>query len=224
MNRALKLGVGVLAAGLFIGCNNGNDQSNPNPANTGAAKPNPNNLDAPVTDSTRTHALSVAAADIGKEAVAQIHGAGDTHDKIHGTAHFSQADNGVKIVVDVEGLTPGKHGIHIHEKPDLSDPKLLSTGGHFNPADADHKHAGPTDPKRHAGDLGNIEVDQNGHGHLELTDDALAIEGKNGVVGHAIIIHANEDDLKTQQPPGNSGARVAGGAIVLATDGQKSGT
>ena len=163
----------------------------------------------------------VASAEAGKEAVAEIHGAGDMHDKIHGKATFTQEGNGVKIVVDADGLTPGKHGIHIHEKPDLSDPKLMSTGGHFNPADADHKHAGPMDPMRHAGDLGNIEVDSKGHGHLELMDDALMVEGKNGVVGHAIIIHEKEDDMKTQQPPGAAGGRVAGGAIVLATDGQK---
>jgi len=41
------------------------------------------------------------------------------------------------------------------------------------------------------------------------------------VVGHSIIIHEKVDDLKTQQPPGNAGGRVAGGVIVLATDGQK---
>jgi Cu-Zn family superoxide dismutase len=162
----------------------------------------------------------VAAAEVGKEAVAEIHGAGDTHDKIHGKATFTQEGNGVKVVVDVDGLTAGKHGIHIHEKPDLSDPKLMSVGGHFNP-ETTHKHSSPTDPMRHAGDLGNIEVDSKGHGHLELMDDALMVEGKNGVVGHAIIIHEKEDDMKTQTPPGNAGGRVAGGAIVLATDGQK---
>jgi Cu-Zn family superoxide dismutase len=208
MKRAF-LSIGVIVAGLGLGC-----------ANSGQQDANSNSSSSAVQAQTPNYA-SVTAAEVGKEAVAEIHGAGDTHDKIHGKATFTQEADGVKIVVDADGLTPGKHGIHIHEKPDLSDPKLISAGGHFNPDDADHKHAGPTDPKRHAGDLGNIDVDDKGHGHLELTDDALAIEGKRGVVGHSIIIHEKEDDLKTQQPPGNAGGRVAGGVIVLATDGQK---
>jgi Cu-Zn family superoxide dismutase len=207
MNRAFIF-VGVIVAAIGLGCNNAAQQTvKADQQLTVSAAPAQN--------------TATAAAEVGKEAVAEIHGAGDTHDKIHGKATFTQEATGVKIVVDVEGLTPGKHGIHIHEKADLSDPKLMSAGGHFNPDGASHKHAGPTDAVRHAGDLGNIEADDKGHGHLELTSDALAIEGTRGVVGHSIIIHEKEDDLKTQQPPGNAGGRVAGGAVVLATDGQK---
>jgi len=211
MKRVLLVAAGVVVSGLAWGCtNNGQSDSNPqkNPygAATGAQTPN---------------YAAVAAAEAGKEAVAQIHGAGDTRDKIHGTATFMPAGNGIKVMVHVEGLTPGEHGIHIHEKADLSDPKLVSAGGHFNPGGGAHQHAGPDDAKRHAGDLGNIVVDDKGKGHLEVTTDALSIEGTNGVVGHSIIIHEKEDDYKTQQPPGNAGGRVAGGAIVLATEGQK---
>ena len=159
-------------------------------------------------------AICLADDEMAKVAVAKIFGAGKTHDKITGTVTFTQAAHGVKIVVDVDGLTPGKHGIHIHEKPDLTDPKLISAGGHYNPDGAEHHHGSPTDAKRHAGDLGNLEVDDKGHGHLELSDEELSVDGKNGVVGHSVIIHAKEDDLKTQ-PSGNSGDRVAGGAIAL---------
>jgi Cu-Zn family superoxide dismutase len=157
--------------------------------------------------------LATSIAHGEASATAAIHGAGDNKDKITGTATFTESDKGVKIVVDVDGLTPGKHGIHIHEKTDLSDPKLAGAGGHFNPDGKEHHHAGPDEAKRHAGDLGNIEVDDKGHGHLELTDDQLSIAGqKNSVVGHSVIIHAKEDDLKSQ-PAGNSGDRVAGGVI-----------
>lgn len=161
-----------------------------------------------------------AGAD-AQAAVAIIHGAGDNKDKITGTASFTPSPEGVKIVVDVNGLPPGKHGIHIHEKSDLSSPDLKSAGPHFNPDGASHKHGGPDDPERHAGDLGNIEADSSGHGHLETTDAALSIDNaKNGVVGHSIIIHANEDDLKSQ-PAGNSGDRIAGGAINVREAGGK---
>ena len=149
------------------------------------------------------------------EAVAIIHGAGDNKDKIKGTASFVPESEGIKIVVDVTGLTPGKHGIHVHQKPDLSAPDLSSAGPHFNPGGASHHHGGPDDANHHAGDLGNIEADDSGHGHLELMSKDLSIEDpKTGVIGHSIIIHAKPDDLKTD-PAGNSGARIAGGAIVL---------
>jgi Cu-Zn family superoxide dismutase len=145
-------------------------------------------------------------------AVAIIHGAGDNKDKIKGTVSFVPAGDGVKVVADIEGLTPGKHGIHIHEKSDLSSPDLKSAGPHFNPGGA-HHHGGPDDADHHAGDLGNIEADANGHGHLEMIAKDLSIEGSgNGVVGHSVIIHAGEDDMKSQ-PAGNSGDRIAGGAI-----------
>ena len=215
MHRSLHLVATVVASGLFLGCTS----TKTTDTSTGTSS-----TAAPAVTKTETpNYASAAAEEADKEAIAHIMGAGDTRDKIHGTATFTAAaPKGVKVVVDVDGLTPGKHGIHIHEKADLSDPKLMSVGGHFNPDDADHHHSGTDDPKRHAGDLGNITADAKGHGHLEITTDALSIEGKNGVVGHAIIIHEKEDDLKTQQPPGNAGGRVAGGAIVIATQGQKS--
>ena len=212
MKRTLQIGT-TLAALMVWGCNAQNQ--NDTRSNSGPEGPT-------TAPTTQPAALALAADDAGKQAVATIHGAGDNRDKIHGKATFTQEGHGTKIVVDVDGLTPGKHGIHIHEKPDLSDAKLMKSGGHYNPDDADHKHAGPEDAKRHAGDLGNIEVDEQGHGHLELTDDDLSVDGpKNSVVGHSLIIHAKEDDLKSQ-PAGNAGDRIAGGVIVLKADHEKS--
>lgn len=202
MKRALLLGIPAVSLGLALGCKSESDSQ------------------PPQTTMSRGERTSVAADEEHKQAIAHIHGAGENRDKIHGTATFTQEEHGVKIVVDVEGLTPGKHGIHIHEKPDLSDPKLMSAGPHFNPDDADHRHGGPNDPKRHAGDLGNIEAESNGHGHLDLIDDDLSVGGKNSVVGHSLIIHEKRDDLKSQ-PAGDSGARIGGGVIVLGSAPEK---
>lgn len=211
MKRTPVLALSVVSFGLVVGCHREDNSPPPQQQSTSAK-----------LKSAAPAKPMATEADAAKEAVAHIHGAGDSRDKIHGTATFMQEAGGLKIVVDVDGLTPGKHGIHIHEKPDMSDPKLMSTGGHYNPDDADHHHAGPEDAKRHAGDLGNIEVDANGHGHLEMTDNDLSVSGKNAVVGHSLIIHEKEDDLKSQ-PAGNAGGRIAGGVIVLAADHEKSG-
>lgn len=207
MKHALWIGVGVLAAGWGMGCNHSSQDAGsiaPQQPAQAVADPGP---------ATRPAVMAVAAADEGKSAVAEVHGAGDMRDKIHGKVTFTQESDGVKIVAEVEGLPPGKHGIHVHEKNDLSKPDLSSAGGHFNPGGASHHHAGPEDASRHAGDLGNIDIGPDGKGRLELVSNELSIEGKNGVVGHSVIIHRDPDDMKTQ-PAGNSGPRIAGGAIV----------
>lgn len=133
--------------------------------------------------------------------------------KVKGIVTFTKVDNGIQVVADIEGLTPGKHGIHIHQYGDCSDPKGESAGGHFNPMNM--QHGGPGSQSRHEGDFGNITADSNGKAHMELTDKNLSFEGENSIIGHAVVIHAKEDDLKTQ-PSGNSGPRVACGVIGIA--------
>ena len=130
----------------------------------------------------------------------------------HGVAHFEEVSaGGVKVHVHIEGATPGKHGLHIHEKGDCSDPEAKSAGGHFNPATMEH--AGPMDAKRHAGDLGNIDIKADGKGDLDITSDMLTVKpGPNSVVGKAVVFHEKEDDLKTQ-PTGNAGGRYGCGVI-----------
>lgn len=151
-------------------------------------------------------------ADEMPKAVAVIHGAGAEKDKIHGTVTFTQeGPDRVHVVAHIQGLTPGKHGFHIHEKADLSAPDLTSAGGHWNPAH--HKHGGPESAEHHAGDLGNLTADENGHAMLDATFEGISVNGTNSVVGHSVIIHEKADDLKSQ-PAGDAGKRVAGGVIA----------
>lgn len=132
---------------------------------------------------------------------------------VSGTVTITKVVGGVKIVADVSGVKPdGKHGFHIHENGECEhSDHFKSAGGHFNPAHVDHA-CPPTDP-RHAGDLGNIEV-TGGKGHLELTSSELTLEGANGVVGKAFILHAGTDDCKTQ-PTGDAGGRLACGVVKM---------
>lgn len=132
---------------------------------------------------------------------------------VSGTVTFEKIENGMKVLVDVHGLTPGKHGFHIHEFGDCSSKDAASAGGHFNPAMV--SHGGPMDQMRHEGDMGNIVADQSGNAKMEYTDPKMTFEGSNSIIGRSIIVHASEDDLKTQ-PTGNSGARIACGVIGVA--------
>src|ERR1051326_5463695 len=68
--------------------------------------------------------------------------------QVAGTVTFTTSGDGIKIVADVTGLTPGKHGFHIHEFGDCSSGDGNSAGGHFNPT---HKaHGAPDASDRHA--------------------------------------------------------------------------
>jgi Cu-Zn family superoxide dismutase len=130
-----------------------------------------------------------------------------------GKIEFHQTGEKVHIAGEISGLTPNaKHAIHIHEKGDLSAPDLSSAGGHYNPEK--HQHGGPTTSKAiHAGDLGNLQADDKGVARMDLTVDNITLGGeKNDVIGKAVIIHAKEDDFKSQ-PTGNAGGRIGGGVI-----------
>lgn len=136
----------------------------------------------------------------------------DAGGKAVGQVKFSAESDGVHVDATVEGATPGMHGIHVHEFGECTAPDFKSAGGHFNPAGVDHA-CPPTSP-RHAGDLGNIEVAQDGTGSLSLVVHNISLEGGDtNVVGHAMILHAGTDDCVTQ-PTGDAGGRFACGVIM----------
>ena len=129
-----------------------------------------------------------------------------------GAIMFSEEVDGVRIVAHIVGAPPGTHGLHIHELGDCSSDDFKSAGGHFNPTAA--AHGAPEDAERHAGDLGNIEIGEDGSGHLELMSDMLSVGGgENSVIGRGVILHAKADDL-VSQPTGAAGARLACGVVV----------
>lgn len=131
--------------------------------------------------------------------------------KAIGLAHFIQVEGGVRIVVTMDSLSPGKHGIHIHEFGDCSAPDGSSTGGHFNPTR--QNHGSPDALQRHIGDLGNIVANERGKARYDRTDTVISLNGPNSIIGKSLVVHANGDDLTTQ-PTGNSGGRIACGLIV----------
>lgn len=130
--------------------------------------------------------------------------------KVTGSISVVTMGRGVHFRGTVSGLTPGKHGFHIHEKGDCSAPDASSAGGHFNPDQKPHGAADAAD--KHAGDLGNIEAGADGSATVDLHMNGLTLGTEaNSIKGKAIIVHANPDDFS--QPTGNAGGRVACGVI-----------
>lgn len=146
--------------------------------------------------------------DVPQEAVAVL--SSTEGQKVRGVLLFQQQEEGVRVTGQVTGLAPGKHGFHIHEFGDLRDPEGNSAGGHYNPDG--HKHGGPEDHERHAGDLGNITADARGVARVDTLAKDLKL---HYVIGRSIVVHGDEDDLKSQ-PTGDAGPRVALGVIGFA--------
>lgn len=150
---------------------------------------------------------------------------------IEGEAMFEELTFGtqtfVKIIVklsgDPLGLTPGLHAVHIHEKG-TCEGEFKCAGGHFDPGPA-----GNTDPDEnhpfHAGDLPNIEINENGQGVLEAVTTRITLsDGPLSILtaeeGTALMIHGNPDPY-IGGPHGSGisgGPRIACGVIKKTKD------
>ena len=131
---------------------------------------------------------------------------------VRGTITFTQVGDVVRVTGEVTGHSKGPKGFHIHAMGDCSAHDAMSAGGHFNPGNS--KHGGPYDPVKHAGDLGNIVFNDAGVTKINFTvgDISVSRDQANGIIGRALMVHAQGDDLKTD-PTGNAGGRVACGVI-----------
>jgi Cu-Zn family superoxide dismutase len=136
-----------------------------------------------------------------------------------GMVHFQQmSDGSVEVSVDLTNVPPGVHGFHIHDKGDCGD-NGNAAGGHFNPMSM--PHGAPDAVSHHAGDFGNVTADASGKVSTKFTTHSITVAaGANSVVGHAVILHGNPDDLTTQ-PTGNAGPRIACGVVEAMAGGMQ---
>ena len=80
-----------------------------------------------------------------------------------GKVTLTAAPKGVLMRLETKGLTPGWHGLHLHEKADCSKADFTSAGGHTH-GGGDRVH-GLLNPKANeTGDLPNLYVDSRGVG------------------------------------------------------------
>ena len=134
----------------------------------------------------------------------------DVSGKKIGDVEAKQTKKGVEFTVNVSGLTPGMHGIHVHSVGKCDTPDFKSAGGHFAMPDQHHGLDNAKGP--HMGDLPNLSVGKDGTAKTTFTDQSITLQpGNNSLMksgGTALIIHADKDDQHSD-PAGNAGGRIA---------------
>jgi Cu-Zn family superoxide dismutase len=194
MKRVLFLA--MIAAATLGGCKKSSPTAPTTPGETAMAEP---------------AAPTEPGAPAPKEAIAELARASNSN--VKGTISFKEVADGVEVTANVEGLTPGEHAYHVHEKGDCAAPDATSAGGHFNPSG--HQHGAPNAPEHHEGDFGNLTAGNDGKATKTFVMKGITVaEGPTSVVGRGFIVHEKADDFKTQ-PTGNAGGRVACGVITL---------
>jgi Cu-Zn family superoxide dismutase len=165
-------------------------------------------------------ALAIAGAmgfaQAGARATATIKGEG-----ISGSATLDERTEGtgkvVGVTVRVKGLTPGRHGVHLHAVGKC-EPDFAAAGGHFDPGPASNTDPDANHPF-HMGDIPNIEADAKGEGVLQTVTTRVTVSaGPLSIFdgdGTAIIIHGNPDQGITGPPKSgvSGGPRVACGVF-----------
>ena len=155
-----------------------------------------------------THAESQKA-----RAVANIVG---LDGKSIGVADFTQTARGVLVELDLRGLPPGPHAVHIHGSGSC-DPRqhFASAGPHLSLEPRAHGYFARGGP--HEGDLPNQFAARDGTLHASVITSAFTLG--NGVKsifdrdGASIVVHAGADDYMSQ-PAGGSGDRIGCGVIA----------
>ncbi|CAM9232661.1 unnamed protein product, partial [Lampetra planeri] len=105
---------------------------------------------------------------------------------VTGTVHFEQEGCGPVVVKGhISGLSPGKHGLHVHAYGDNTN-GCTSAGPHFNPNNK--THGGPDDAERHVGDLGNVVANEAGVAEFTIKDSLIALCGERSVVGRTVVV------------------------------------
>ncbi|MFC3172858.1 superoxide dismutase family protein [Novosphingobium bradum] len=132
---------------------------------------------------------------------------------VAGTVSVMPRPAGSVLEVEISGVAPGVHGMHLHAVGKCEGPGFASAGGHLNP---DHRAHGNLNPAgQHLGDLPNVTAGEDGRISAKIRTPMRPFKLAStllGGEGTALVLHADADDYKTD-PSGNSGARIVCGVF-----------
>jgi Cu-Zn family superoxide dismutase len=133
-----------------------------------------------------------------------------------GSVTLTPASSGSLVHLELHGLPPGWHGVHVHAVGRCEAP-FQTAGSHWDVGGHAHGPFGAHGP--HSGDLPNVLVGADSSATVEFVASGLALSGAENALdadGAAIVVHAGRDDYRTD-PSGNSGGRIACGVLERST-------
>jgi len=135
-----------------------------------------------------------------------------------GQVSISSGDfEGLVFTPNLDGLTPGLHGFHIHQNPSceasMEGEKKVAAGAAGSHLDTDdvEEHGAPWSVDGHSGDLPALFVASSGSAVHPLYAPLLTMAD---VLNHSIMIHAGGDNYSDKpEANGGGGSRFACGVI-----------
>jgi superoxide dismutase, Cu-Zn family len=134
-----------------------------------------------------------------------------------GMATIADGPKGATVTVDLHGLPPGQHGLHVHMngtcQPNTgADGKVVpagAAGAHYDPGQTGH-HMGPMG-EGHLGDLPRVEVAADGTAKATML--APRIKDVAALKNRTLMLHVGGDTYSEPPPLGGGGARLACGML-----------
>jgi Cu-Zn family superoxide dismutase len=131
-----------------------------------------------------------------------------------GTIKMTETPAGVLLKFDLKGLTPGTHGLHVHEVGKCEG-DFSTAGGIYNPLGAKHGYLNDEGPM--AGDLPNVVAAADGTAAAEVLSTFLNLSKETDdslfdADGSALVLYAKADDYQTD-PEGGAEPRIACGIL-----------
>ncbi len=127
-----------------------------------------------------------------------------------GTVVVSETKYGLLFTPNLQGLTPGLHGFHIHQNPSCVD-NGMGAGGHHDPKNTG-KHLGPYNDNGHLGDLPVLYVNADGTSIVPVL--APRLKNLTEISHHSLMIHDGGDNYSdTPAKLGGGGGRMICGVI-----------
>ncbi len=134
-----------------------------------------------------------------------------------GTASFRAVSGGVLIELDLYGLPPGPHGMHLHTSGQCDAKSGFMKAGPILSLRPGRRHGYLARGGPMTGDLPNQFAHADGRLKASIVTNAFTLgNGKRSIFdrdGVSLIVKKRGDDYRTQ-PIGNAGDRIACGVVV----------
>jgi superoxide dismutase, Cu-Zn family len=127
-----------------------------------------------------------------------------------GTIQITETKYGLLFTPNLNGISPGIHGFHVHVNPDCGN-NGIAAGEHLDPYQT-NTHLGPYNDKGHLGDLPALYATTEGMVTLPVLAPRLMHISQ--IKNHALMVHSGGDNYSdSPQPLGGGDGRMVCGIV-----------